>query len=112
MEASTQTPGTLAVVSPLALHSYQSPDYATYKRTDLSDYLSVLQSFSSDILFGPLHSLNKVLLGSPVLHLGPPVQPPSRVPLFDTYLLANNHRLHSSLLLPEYSSSQILPMTP
>lgn len=51
-----------AVVSPLALHSYFGPDYSTYKRIDLSDYLSIFNEFSSGVLFTALPTLNKVAI--------------------------------------------------
>jgi hypothetical protein len=37
------------LVSPLAIHSYYGPDYTSYSRTDLSDYLAVLRAFGSEV---------------------------------------------------------------
>jgi len=45
------------LVTPLAIHTYRAPDYSTYDRTDLSDYLAVLRAFDSRV---QLHVLRYV----------------------------------------------------
>ena len=46
------------LTTPLSVHTYHAPDYSTYDRIDLSDYLSILGAFGSEVQMHVLGALD------------------------------------------------------